>query len=45
MIICVDIDGVLNNLMEKTLELYNTRNNKNIQMSDIKTYDKKYLLV
>ena len=39
MIICVDIDGVLNNLMEKTLELYNTRNNKNIQISDIKTYD------
>ena len=38
MIICIDIDGVLNNLVENTLELYNSRNNKNIQMSDITTY-------
>ena len=39
MIICVDIDGVLNNLVEKTLELYNTHNGKNIKISDIKTYN------
>lgn len=39
MIICVDIDNVLNNLTEKTITLYNTIANKNIQMSDITTYN------
>ena len=39
MIICFDIDNVLNNLTEKTIALYNTLNNKNIQMSDITTYN------
>ena len=39
MIIVCDIDGVLNNLMEKSLELYNSRNNKDIQIADITTYN------
>ena len=38
MIICVDCDNVLNNLAEKTLELYNLRSGKNIQLNDITTY-------
>lgn len=39
MIICFDIDNVINDLTEKTIALYNTRVNKNIQMSDITTYN------
>lgn len=39
MILIFDIDGVLNNLTEKTLELYNSRNGKNIQISDITSYN------
>jgi 5'(3')-deoxyribonucleotidase len=39
MIIMCDIDGVLNNLIEKTLELYNSRSDRNIQISDITTYN------
>lgn len=39
MIICVDCDNVLNNLAEKTLELYNLRSGKNIQLNDITTYN------
>lgn len=39
MIIIVDIDNVLNNLAEKTIELYNALSDKNIQMSDITTYN------
>ena len=39
MIICIDIDGVLNDLVENTLELYNSRNNKYIQVSDITAYN------
>lgn len=39
MIICFDIDNVINDLTEKTITLYNARNNKNIQMSDITTYN------
>lgn len=39
MIVVVDIDNVLNNLTEKTIELYNTLSSKNIQMSDIITYN------
>jgi 5'(3')-deoxyribonucleotidase len=39
MIICIDIDGVLNNLVENTLELYNSRNNKDIKISDITAYN------
>lgn len=39
MIIMCDIDGVLNNLVEQTLEVYNSRNGKNIQISDITTYN------
>lgn len=38
MIICVDIDGVLNDLVSKTLTLYNSRTDKNIKLSDITTY-------
>lgn len=39
MIICVDMDSVLNDLMPKTLSLYNSRTGKNIQISDLVTYD------
>lgn len=39
MVICLDIDNVLNNLTEEAIKLYNYRNNKNIQMSDITTYN------
>ena len=39
MIIACDIDGVLNNLIEKTLDIYNSRTGKNIQISDITTYN------
>lgn len=39
MIIVVDIDGVLNDLMFKTLDLYNLRNNTNIKLTDITTYN------
>lgn len=39
MIICLDIDGILNDLVEKTLALYNSRSGKNIQISDITTYN------
>ena len=39
MIICVDIDNCLNNLVERTLEVYNSQTGKNIQMSDITTYN------
>ena len=39
MIIAVDWDSVLNNLVEKTLEVYNAQSGKNIQMSDITSYD------
>ena len=39
MIIVCDIDSVLNNLMEKTLELYNSRTGKNIQFADMTAYN------
>lgn len=39
MIVALDLDCVINNLMEKTLEFYNTHNNKNIQMSDLTSYN------
>lgn len=39
MIIGVDIDNILNNSTEATIKLYNARTGKNIQMSDIKTYN------
>ena len=39
MIICFDIDNVMNDLTEKALALYNARANKNIQMSDLTTYN------
>lgn len=39
MIICLDWDCVLNNLMDKTLEIYNTQSGKNIQMSDLISYN------
>ena len=39
MIICFDIDNTINDLTEKTITLYNARTNKNIQMSDITTYN------
>lgn len=39
MIICVDIDNILNNLTEKVIEVYNTRNNKDIQMASITSYN------
>lgn len=39
MTIISDIDGVLNDLVPKTLELYNSRTGKNISISDITTYN------
>jgi 5'(3')-deoxyribonucleotidase len=39
MILIFDIDGILNNLVEKTLELYNSKNKKNIKFSDIISYN------
>lgn len=39
MIIMCDIDGVLNNLVEQTLTIYNSRNGKNIQLSNITSYN------
>lgn len=39
MIIMCDIDGILNNLVEAVLNTYNSRANKNIQISDITTYN------
>ena len=44
MIIVCDIDCVLNNLCEKMLEIYNARSGKNIQVSDITSYDFKECL-
>lgn len=38
MTIVCDIDGVLNDLVGKTLLLYNKRHNKNIKLDDIITY-------
>lgn len=39
MIICVDWDCVLNNLMDKVLEIYNAQSGKNIQMSELISYN------
>ena len=39
MIICCDMDCVLNNLMDKTIEIYNAQSGKNIQMSDLTSYN------
>ena len=39
MIIICDIDCVLNDLMDKTIELYNSRTGKNIKVSNIVAYD------
>lgn len=38
-VIAVDMDCVLNNLMEKTLEIYNAQSGKNIQMSNLTSYN------
>lgn len=38
MIVACDFDNLLNNLTEKTIELYNKQNNKNIKMSDLTEY-------
>lgn len=39
MIIAVDYDNILNNLTEKTLEIYNAQSGKKIQLSDITSYN------
>ena len=39
MIICVDVDNVLNDLAIKTLDLYNNRTGKNIQIENITSYN------
>ncbi len=39
MIICVDIDNVLNNLTDQVITLYNSRFGKDIQISDMTTYN------
>ena len=38
-VIACDIDGCINNLVDKTLEMYNAETGKNIQISDITTYN------
>ena len=38
-VIAVDMDCVLNNLMDKTLEIYNTQSGKNIRISDLASYN------
>ena len=38
MIIMCDLDGILNNLVPKTLDIYNATTGSNIQMSDITKY-------
>ena len=37
--IACDIDGCINNLVDKTLEMYNAETGKNIQISDITAYN------
>ena len=37
--IAIDFDNVINNLLEKTLEIYNAQSGKNIQTSDITSYN------
>ena len=39
MIIVCDIDGILNDLAERAIEVYNSRSNKNIRISDIISYN------
>ena len=39
MIICFDIDNILNDLAPKTISLYNSRTGKNINISDITSYN------
>ena len=39
MICAIDFDNVLNNLAEKTLEIYNKQSGKDIKMTDITAYD------
>lgn len=39
MIIAVDFDNILNNLTEKTLEIYNAQSGKNIQMNELTSYN------
>ena len=42
--IIVDIDGCINDLVDKTLAMYNAETNKNIQVSDIVSYNFYYCL-
>ena len=37
--IACDIDGCINNLVDKTLEMYNDEANRHIQVSDIVSYN------
>ena len=39
MVITCDIDGCINDLVDKTLEMYNAEANKHIQVSDIVSYN------
>ena len=39
MIIAIDMDCILNNLMDRILEVYNKQNDKNIKMSDLTSYN------
>lgn len=39
MILCIDVDNLINDLTEKALIMYNSENNKNIQISDLTTYN------
>lgn len=39
MIIVCDVDGILNDLVEKTIDMYNSLNCKSIKLSDITSYN------
>lgn len=39
MVICFDVDGVLNDLVEKTLVVFNRRYNRTLTVDDITTYN------
>lgn len=39
LVICIDVDEVLNNLMEKTIEMYNNKYNAKLSIEDFTDYD------
>lgn len=39
LVICIDVDGVLNDLMEKTIVMYNNKYNAHLSLEDFPDYD------